>query len=154
MSDEVKFQKTSNSEHVEEHTDLTTILRADGVPNVVLGEFENSCLTNTTDLIRKFGEGSWAVRLVYNDRFGGVLIQQQPGEGNRLHYHPDCDECWVILRGEWEWFIEGEGTKRVSSHDIVLVPKGVKHQITCVGSEPGIRFAITGPDVKHAYVDE
>ena len=53
------------------------------------------------------GSGSWAARLVLNKRFGGVIIQQQPGEGNRLHYHPDADEYWVIMDGEWEWYIEG-----------------------------------------------
>ena len=100
------------------------------------------------------GTDSWAVRVVYNKRFGGVLIQQKPGEGNRLHYHPDADECWVILAGEWEWYIEGEGVKKVSVNDIVLVKEGVKHKIKCVGNEPGIRFAITAPDVNHVYSDE
>jgi quercetin dioxygenase-like cupin family protein len=96
---------------------------------------------------------SWAARVAYNPLFGGVLICQMPGEGNRLHYHPDADECWVILEGEWEWYIEGEGAKRVKAHDIVVVPKGVKHKITCLGDAPGIRFAITRPDVNHVYAE-
>ncbi|HRK36738.1 MAG TPA: cupin domain-containing protein, partial [Candidatus Hydrogenedentes bacterium] len=69
-------------------------------------------------------------------------------------YHPDADECWVILEGEWEWFIDGEGAKKVSQHDIVVVRKGTKHKITCIGDKPGIRFAITRPDVNHVYADE
>ena len=45
------------------------------------------------ELREEFGMGSWAVRIAFNNLFGGVIIQQQPGEGNRLHCHPDADEC-------------------------------------------------------------
>jgi mannose-6-phosphate isomerase-like protein (cupin superfamily) len=131
--------------------DVVNVLHDDGVDKVVIGDLENVTTTNIDELITKMGSGSWAARLVYNDRFGGVLIQQQPGEGNRIHYHPDADECWVIISGNWEWYIDGEGTKTVSRNDIVVVKQGVKHKITCIGSEPGIRFAITAPDVNHVY---
>ena len=133
--------------------DVVQVLRDDGVNKVVIGDLENVPTTSIDELIKKMGSGSWAARLVYNDRFGGVVIQQQPGEGNRLHYHPDADECWVIMRGKWEWYIEGEGTNTVTKNDIVVVRKNVKHQITCIGDEPGIRFAVTAPDVDHVYAD-
>jgi len=134
--------------------DLKNVLKKDGVNDVIVGDLENLPTTNVDELRKKMGGGSWAARLVYNERFGGVLIQQQPGEGNRLHFHPDADECWVIMAGDWEWFIEGEGTKKVSTNDIIVVQKGVKHQITCIGDTPGIRFAITAPDVNHVYADK
>ena len=133
--------------------DVAQVLRDDGVNNVVIGDLENVSTTSIDELIDKMGTGSWAVRLVYNEKFGGVVIQQQPGEGNRLHYHPDADECWVIMRGKWEWYIEGEGTNTVTKNDIVVVRKNVKHKITCIGDEPGIRFAVTAPDVDHVYTD-
>jgi len=78
------------------------------------------------------------------------MIQQQAGEGNRKHYHPDADENWVILDGEWEWWIEGVGKQIVKKHDIVVVPVGVPHLIKCLKG-PGVRYAITKPDVKHVY---
>ena len=133
--------------------DVVQVLRDDGVNNVVIGDLENVSTTSIDELIDKMGTGSWAVRLVYNEKFGGVVIQQQPGEGNRLHYHPDADECWVIMSGKWEWYIEGEGTNTVTKNDIVVVRKNVKHKITCIGDEPGIRFAVTAPDVDHVYAD-
>jgi len=133
--------------------DVTQVLRDDGVNNVVIGDLENVSTTSIDDLIDKMGTGSWAARIVYNEKFGGVVIQQQPGEGNRLHYHPDADECWVIMSGKWEWYIEGEGTNTVTKNDIVVVRKNVKHKITCIGDEPGIRFAVTAPDVDHVYTD-
>jgi mannose-6-phosphate isomerase-like protein (cupin superfamily) len=133
--------------------DVVHVLKDDGVDNVIIGDLENVATTNIDDLVKKMGSGSWAARLVYNEKFGGVVIQQQPGEGNRLHHHPDADECWVIISGLWEWYIDGEGTKTVSKNDIVVVQKNVKHKITCIGTEPGIRFAITAPDVDHVYAN-
>lgn len=89
---------------------VVNVLKNDGVKDIFIDkEYENLSNVNIKELSNKLGDNSWAVRLVYNDRFGGVLIKQQPGEGNRLHYHPDADECWVIIEGEWEWYIEGKG---------------------------------------------
>jgi quercetin dioxygenase-like cupin family protein len=135
-------------------TDVVNVLKNDGVSNIdwkKLRKFENSHTVNLEEIRRELGESSWAVRIAYNEIFGGVLIQQQPGEGNRKHYHPDADENWVIIEGEWEWWIEGVGTKKVKRNDIVCVPKGVLHQIKCVGDKVGVRYAITKPDVKHTY---
>ena len=118
-----------------------------------LRKYENITSINIVDLRKDFGMGSWAVRLVYNKIFGGVLIQQQPGEGNRRHYHQHADENWIILDGEWEWYIEGLEKKRVKKGDFILVPKKTWHQIKCVGNKPGLRYAITQPDVEHIYSD-
>jgi len=131
--------------------DVNSVLIKDGVDIIDLETFENRPCVSIDEVSAKYGDKTWAARVVYNERFGGVLIRQFPGEGNRLHYHPDADECWVILEGEWEWFIEGEGTKSVKKNDIVLVKKNTKHKITCIGDKPGIRFAITKPDVDHVY---
>jgi mannose-6-phosphate isomerase-like protein (cupin superfamily) len=131
--------------------DVGQILKKDGVDIINLKAFENRTCVSIDEVKAKYGDSSWATRIVYNDRFGGVLIKQFPGEGNRLHYHSDADECWVILEGKWEWFIEGEGTKVVKKNDIVVVEKNTRHKITCIGNEPGIRFAITKPDVDHIY---
>jgi len=135
-------------------SDLISVLNADGIVDVVVKDLENQSTTRLDELTERLGSGSWAARLVLNNRFGGVIIRQHPGEGNRLHFHPDADECWVIMAGQWEWFIEGEGTRTVSTNDIVVVRQGVKHKITCVGDEPAVRFAITAPDVTHAYAEE
>ena len=141
------MKKKSNS-------DLISVLEDDGVPVSELKKYENCCTINLEQLREDLGMGSWAVRVAYNELFGGVVIQQHPGEGNRRHYHPDADENWVIMDGEWEWWIEDQGTRRVRRGDIVVVPQGVRHQITCVGTGPAVRYAITRPDVAHAYDDE
>ena len=137
-------------------SDVKRVLKDDGLDNKMLSIFhlyENQSIS-LDKLRKKHGLGSWALRIAYNERFGGVIIQQQPGEGNRKHYHPDADENWVILEGEWEWWIEGVGTKNVFKGDIIVVPKNTWHLIKCVGNTPGVRYAITAPDVNHVYADD
>lgn len=137
-------------------SDVKRVLKDDGLDVEKLSifhKYENESVS-LEKLRKKHGLGSWAVRIAYNNRFGGVVIQQQPGEGNRKHYHPDADENWVIMEGEWEWWIEGVGTTKVKKGDIVVVPKGTWHLIKCTGNKAGVRYAITAPDVNHVYEDE
>ena len=138
-------------------SDVKRVLTNDGLsPDSldIFHKYENKETISLDELRDELGMGSWAVRIAYNDRFGGVIIQQQPGEGNRKHYHPDADENWVIMDGEWEWWIDGIGFRKVKKDDIIIVPAGVKHKITCIGSSPGVRYAITMPDVNHVYEEE
>ena len=133
-------------------SDLRRVLKQDGVRDSDrVDEFVNQVVTNVGELQNKLGP-SWARRIIYNKRFGGVIISQLPGEGNRLHYHLDSDECWVILKGAFKIFIEGEGERIVEKGDIVVVRQAQRHQITCTGNVPGIRLAIAKPDVDHVYV--
>ena len=137
-------------------TDVVKVLIDDGLDSIdwkTLRKYENICTVSLVQLRDELGMGSWAVRIAYNNLFGGVIIQQNSGEGNRKHYHPDADENWIIMDGVWEWWIEGKGKKLVKQNDIIVVPKGVPHLITCLKG-PGARYAITKPDVNHVYVKE
>ena len=128
------------------------VLKADGVKVVDIQKYQNSTMINFESLVKELGANkSWAARLAYNKNFGGVMIQQLPGEGNRIHKHPKNDECWVILKGQWKWIIEGKDEMEVSVGSVINVPANTFHQIKCIGSEPGIRYAITAPDVDHVY---
>ena len=135
------------------NSDVVKVLKDDGIKNIdwnTMRKYENITTISLNEIRNELGMGSWAIRLAYNEIFGGVLIQQQTGEGNRKHYHPDADENWVILDGKWEWWIEKKGTQIVRKNDIVVVPKGVPHLIKCIKG-PGVRYAITKPDVNHVY---
>ena len=135
---------------------VENILIDDGVNDTLLEpghQFENLSKINIKTIEDKLDfNDSWAVRVIYNKRFGGVIIKQNPGEGNRLHYHPDADEIWVILEGQYEWQIEDK-VQTVSKGDIVVVKEKVWHKIKAVGDKPAIRLAITKPDVDHIYED-
>ena len=69
-----------------------------------------------------------------------------------MHYHPDADECWIILEGSYRWSIDGV-EQEVTVGDIVVVKEKTWHQITVIGDEPAARLAITKPDVEHIYED-
>lgn len=139
---------------MEGEKNLFKVMQDDGVDSINVTDFENKSISYFDEIKKKMGNSPWAVRVAYNERFGAVLITQNPGQGNRLHYHPDADECWFIVEGQWEWFIEGEGTKKAQKNDIILVKKNIKHQIKVVGKEVGVRLAITKPDVEHVFVEE
>ena len=132
------------------------VLQDDGIKDSILepgNKYENLKKSNINHLENETGfNDSWAMRVVYNSRFAGVIIKQNPGEGNRMHYHPDADECWVILEGEYRWSIDGE-EQEVSVGDIVVVKEKTWHQITVIGDKPAARLAITKPDVDHIYED-
>tara|TARA_B100001996_G_scaffold379053_1_gene364160 strand:- start:537 stop:962 length:426 start_codon:yes stop_codon:yes gene_type:complete len=132
------------------------VLKDDGIQDSILEpghKYENLKKSNINYLENETGfNDSWAMRVVYNSRFAGVIIKQNPGEGNRMHYHPDADECWVILEGEYRWSIDGE-EQEVSVGDIVVVKEKTWHQITVIGDKPAARLAITKPDVDHIYED-
>ena len=69
-------------------SNLVSVLENDGVPVSELIKYENCSTVNLEELREDLGMGSWAVRIAYNELFGGVVIQQHPGEGNRKHFHP------------------------------------------------------------------
>jgi quercetin dioxygenase-like cupin family protein len=81
------------------------------------------------------------------------LISQLPGEGNRLHYHDDWHEWWYIVKGQWEWEIEGEKFL-VKQGDVVSIEKSKWHKITAVGDAPAIRLAVSKDKVAHIYKED
>ncbi len=126
------------------------ILESDGVKKNIMNEF-NKELTDVDEIIRRHGfESSWSYTLINSKSNSVTLIAQLPGEGNRLHYHNDWDEWWYILKGKWEWYIEGK-TKIVKNGDLVFIERNKRHKIVCIGDEMGIRMAVSREDVDHIY---
>ncbi len=132
-------------------SDLVRVLKEDGIEDVDIHTFVDCDITNLAKIRCFMGkEGNWAVRVAYNKHFGGVVIQQMPREGNRLHSHPNTAECWVILDGELIWWTLNY-PRYVKAGDIVNVTAGVEHRIEVRGNKPSVRFAVTVPDVVHQF---
>jgi len=129
--------------------DVPDILKKDGVINNELFS-ANQEVVNICTLLENAPAPSWSYRVIDTDSNSATLICQNPGEGNREHYHPDWNEWWYIIDGEWEWDIEGV-KKIVRSGDIVFIEKGRKHKITVVGDKAAIRLAVSRSDVEHVY---
>ena len=73
-----------------------------------------------------------------------------PGEGNRRHHHPDWNEWWFIVEGQWEWEVDGV-RKHIVKGDVVFIAKNRPHKITAVGDTAAIRLAVSRYDVDHVY---
>jgi len=130
--------------------EVPEILKKDGVIRNNFNE-ENNPLVFIDSLIKKYGdESSWCHRLVNTENNSATLIGQLPGEGNRLHFHPKWNEWWYILKGKWEWDIEGDKII-VKKGNFVFIKKGRKHKITAIGNEMAIRLAVSRADVEHVY---
>ena len=135
--------------HIE--VDVPSILKKDGVEHNDLFDSNKEIVNLDAILGEKSSTSSWSKRVIDTDSNSMTVIAQMPGEGNRRHYHPDWNEWWYIVQGEWEWEIEGE-IKRIKAGDIVMVAKRRVHKITAVGDKMAIRMAVSRADVEHIYV--
>ena len=52
----------------------------------------------------------------------------EPGQGDRVHTHPDQDKFYVVLEGEGE-FTVGDETLQAGEGMTVLAPAGVSHAV-------------------------
>lgn len=137
-------------EHLE--VDVPLILSKDGVKSSSYN-LANQKVVNLQDILEHSDKDvSWCHRVINTDSNSATLISQMPGEGNRRHYHPDWNEWWYIVQGEWEWEIDGE-THVVKQDDFVFIPKGIIHKITATGKGLSIRLAVSRDDVIHTYPD-
>ena len=132
--------------------DVKSILIKDGINNNDLDDTNNN-IVNTVTLLEKLlktnKNQSFSKTLVNTENNSCTMICQQPGEGNRKHYHPDWNEWWFILDGEWEFIIDGE-KKIIRKNDLVFIPKN-GGLITAIGNKPATRLAVSRYDVAHVY---
>ena len=145
----IKYYKDSSDDHTE--VDVESILIKDGV---IINDLTsaNREVINFFDILDEKGvTKSWSKRVIDTENNSATVIAQLPGEGNRLHYHPNWNEWWYIIDGEWEWEIEGK-KKIVKKGDVVFMQKGRKHKITAAGNKIAIRLAVSRADVEHVYL--
>lgn len=143
----------SNSAELIADADVKRILSGDGVLKNTQEE-SNKEVVNIQDIINLNGENSsWSHTVINSKSNSATLIAQLPGEGNRKHFHPDWDEWWYILKGEWTWTIEGQD-KTIKEGQVVFIERGRQHKITASGDEMAIRLAVSRYDVDHVYDEE
>ena len=126
------------------------ILEMDGVNRFCMND-ANQEVVHIPEIIAKYDqEKSWSHTVINSKSNSATLICQMPGEGNREHHHPEWDEWWYIIKGQWEWLIEGN-TKVITEGDVVFIERNRKHRITAIGDSPAIRLAVSRYDVDHVY---
>lgn len=126
------------------------ILKMDGVKENILQDFNKEKVSINNIIKSKPSNKSWSHRLINSKSNSATLIAQLKGEGNRMHYHPDWDEWWYIIEGQWKWIIENKEIK-IKKGDIVFIERKKKHRIIAMGNNLSIRLAVSRADVEHVY---
>jgi len=137
----------SPTEHSE--SNAVEVLYHDGVGDIDLS-VQNSI--NLDQLLADLPVNGGARRVIQKPSNSATVISQLPKEGNRRHYHPDWDEWWLILEGQYEYVIED---KKIIANkgDIISIPRGTWHQITVTGDSRATRLAVSRDKVIHVYHD-
>lgn len=130
--------------------DRLRVLIEDGVINNNMFNYNKERVSVKEIIANNPEDVCWSHTLVNSPSTCATLIAQMPGEGNRMHYHSDWDEWWLIMKGEWEWCVEGK-TISVKEGDIVYIERFKRHKITAAGDKQAIRLAVSREDVNHIY---
>jgi mannose-6-phosphate isomerase-like protein (cupin superfamily) len=95
-------------------------------------------------------------RFVHDDRAVSNIIY---GEASKLppvnpkfrgHYHPECAEFWVIMKGQIRYPIEYHGVVIADEGDVVYVPPFTFHAPRFWGEGASCRLAMNGfPNISH-----
>lgn len=144
-----KFKLNDEVKSIERN--LEKLIAEDGSPLPKKGKTHNLDLNNIDKAIELMGNGSWCYPVVLSDTDQACFIQQNPGEGCRKHYHATKDEWWIVFKGEFSWETPNK-TIHAKEGDIVFLPKGTVHIITCTSDSPGIRLAMGAREMEHVYV--
>jgi len=64
----------------------------------------------------------------------------KPGQGNPRHYHPNCSEILVVIRGSIEHTGPDGGKVKMNEGDTVTVPPNIRHHATNIGETEAVLF--------------
>ncbi len=67
-----------------------------------------------------------------------------PGHGPPPHVHHKDDEIFVVMKGRFEYYLDGE-THVCGPGTVVFLPKECPHTFKCVSEEAGEKIVITIP---------
>ena len=97
------------------------------------------------------------LRLVSEETDGaltcGEYAAQPASAGPPPHYHPDSDETFYVLEGEFTMFV-GDRTVRAGAGAVVFVPRGVLHSVANLGTVPARLFFVYAPAGIERYWQE
>lgn len=142
--------KQKKSKNIIADKNVERILKKDGVLSNVLNDVNKEKISLLGIINNKPKNASWSHRIIDSKSNSATLIAQMKGEGNRLHYHPEWDEWWYIVKGRWKWEIEGREII-IKKGDVVFIERNKKHKITSLSNDLAIRLAVSRSDVLHVY---
>jgi mannose-6-phosphate isomerase-like protein (cupin superfamily) len=74
-------------------------------------------------------------RMYVGDAFRAVVLTLVPGQGQKLHMHPETDHAWFIVSGTGEVTMEDGRKEMVGANHFMVHPRGSVHGIFNVGTD-------------------
>jgi quercetin dioxygenase-like cupin family protein len=102
-----------------------------------------------SEIVERHGEPPWSEWLFTDGRNSVSLICDAPGLENDAHLHPDFNEWWIVLQGEFIWEIGDYPPLRARAGDVVICPRKLRHSIKTVGTETSLRLAVSKRGSNH-----
>ena len=92
----------------------------------------------------RLGPGPWRQPLFHDGRNDVALVCDAPAsQTGDAPLSRDCNEFCFVLRGEYEYRIEGVPPVRAVKGDIVMCPAGLAHTARVVGERHGLRVEVS-----------
>ncbi|MFZ5964403.1 cupin domain-containing protein [Thalassococcus sp. BH17M4-6] len=95
--------------------------------------------------------------ILSTDATGGamsILDTVSPaGSGPPRHVHHDADETFVLLSGDWQFWLDGRTLHR-GPGQTVFVPRGQEHSFRAVGHTPARHLTILTPGGFEGFFSE
>ena len=63
------------------------------------------------------------------------IVRINPGQGNPLHLHPNCEELLYVLEGTCIHQL-GDDETSLGPGDVIVIPAGVPHRARCTSDGP------------------
>ncbi|MBM0106656.1 cupin domain-containing protein [Steroidobacter sp. S1-65] len=95
-------------------------------------------------LAKHSGERSWQEDIVSDRDFVARYISMAPGEKTKRQFFADDRVFWIVQSGRMRVSIDGQEPFVASRGFMVQVPYRIPYSIETVGSEPSLRFEVTG----------
>ena len=102
-------------------------------------------------LAKHKGETSWQEDIVSDRDFVARYISMAPGEKTKTHFFADDRVFWIVQAGEIKVNIDGQPSFTASKGFLVQVPYRTPYSLESVGSEPSLRFEVTGAQAVPLY---
>ncbi len=73
----------------------------------------------------------------------------KPGKGPNLHVHEHQDECFIIIEGEFEFFVDGQSFQ-AQAGSVVFIPMNTPHRFVNTSQAIGRFYNVLSPGPSHA----
>jgi len=116
------------------------------MPYVPPKDANNQLKDSIADIKARNGSPPWRERVAATERFRIVLLCWPQEFAHRQHHHPRADETFIICEGQARFIFDGGPEIVAGPGDVLFAPRGVAHDVTAVGEEHLLMFAIVTPN--------